>query len=143
MNYFAYGSNIDINRIISRGINPISVRLGILDNYKFIINKRSKVDPFIGYANIIPEDGSFVEGLIYEVSDDDILRLDKFEGYPNHYYRKVLSIGGEMVVVYIANVKYVSDIPLRTTKEYRDYILEGKQYFSDKYYNKLLDIIVI
>jgi hypothetical protein len=60
MNYFAYGSNIDINRMISRGVNPISIRKGILDNYKFIINKMSKADPSIGYANVVPEDGSFV-----------------------------------------------------------------------------------
>lgn len=142
MNYFAYGSNIDINRMISRGVSPISVRLGILDNYKFIINKMSKMDPSIGYANIVPEDGSFVEGLIYEVCDDDILKLDRFEGYPNHYYRKILSIGGEAVIVYIASDKYVSISPLRTTQEYKNYILEGRKYFSDGYYNILLSISV-
>jgi gamma-glutamylcyclotransferase (GGCT)/AIG2-like uncharacterized protein YtfP len=126
--------------MISRGVNPISIRKGILDNYKFIINKMSKADPSIGYANVVPEDGSFVEGLIYEVSNEDIIKLDKFEGYPNHYSRKLLSIDGESVVVYIANDKYVSQTPLKTTQEYKNYILEGKKYFSEDYYNSLLKI---
>ena len=40
-----------------------------------------------GYANIIQDEKSVVEGIIYEISDSDIAKLDYYEGYPFHYDR--------------------------------------------------------
>jgi gamma-glutamylcyclotransferase (GGCT)/AIG2-like uncharacterized protein YtfP len=40
-----------------------------------------------GYANIIQDEKSVVEGIIYEISDSDMAKLDCYEGYPFHYDR--------------------------------------------------------
>jgi len=140
--YFAYGSNMSEQRMISRGLTPLSKEIGILEDYKFIINKKSFKDPSLGFANIIPESGSSVEGIIYKVLDADIKKLDRFEGYPKHYTKELLTIrlyDGELVesIVYIANPNWVSKTVLKSTTEYKNYILEGINYISNNYYKFL------
>lgn len=140
LKYFAYGSNLDDNRMISRGINFTSKEKGILKGYRFIINKISQKNPNIGFANIIKDENSEVEGIIYEVNINDILSLDKYEGAPKHYRRETLNVNNEEVIVYIANDSWTSVDELYTTEEYKNHILEGKNYLSKKYFNQLLKI---
>jgi len=144
MKYFAYGSNICSKRMLERDINFLSKEKGILEGYKFTINKKSFKNPSIGFANIVKDDNSSVEGAIYEIIDSDILKLDRFEGVSNgHYRREVLQINNQDVVVYIANLEWMSDTELKTTNEYKNYILEGKEIFSEEYYKKILEIKTI
>lgn len=140
MKYFAYGSNMNEKRMTDRGVNFLSKEKGTLKGYRFIINKKSQKIPGIGFANIIKDKNSEVEGILYEVKTEDILKLDKFEGYPKHYRREMLPINGENVIVYIANDNWTTINELNTTEEYKNHILEGKSYLSDEYYNKLLVI---
>jgi gamma-glutamylcyclotransferase (GGCT)/AIG2-like uncharacterized protein YtfP len=144
MNYYAYGSNMNSNRMIERGVYFISKRKGTLKGYKLLINKISQKNPNIGFANIVPDINSEVEGIIYEIKDEDILKLDKFEGTSNgHYRREIHNIDGLDCVVYIANLNWTTLNELNTTQEYKNHILEGKEFLSEKYYNKLLEIKTI
>lgn len=143
MYYFAYGSNMNEQRMIERGVNWKSKENGVLKGYRFIINKKSQKNPSIGFANIIRDENSEVEGIIYEVTYDDILKLDGFEGYPKHYNRNFMSIGDKECVVYFANEKWISLNELLTTEEYKNHILEGKLFLSKNYYEKLLKIKTI
>jgi len=146
--YFAYGSNMSEQRMVSRGLQPKNKQLAFLDDYEFIINKRSYKNPQVGYANVLEKEGSVVEGILYEVKNNDIMMLDKFEGYPKHYDRKNLKLrlsNGEIVegVVYIANFGWTSPRALKTTPEYKNFILEGKEWISENYYNFLNESIII
>lgn len=140
MNYFAYGSNMNDKRMTDRGVNFLSKEKGTLKGYKFIINKKSQKNPNIGFANIIRDDNSEVEGIIYEVTEEDIIKLDKFEGAPKHYRREIYIIENKQCVIYIANDVWTSTNELEATEEYKNHILEGKEFLSEKYYNKLLEI---
>ena len=140
MNYFAYGSNMNDNRMTERGVNFLSKEKGTLKGYRFIINKKSQKNPNIGFANIIRDDNSEVEGIIYEVSQEDILKLDKFEGFPRHYRREIFIINDKECIIYIANDEWTSINELIATEEYKNHILEGKNFLSEKYYKKLLEI---
>lgn len=140
MNYFAYGSNMNIKRMLERGVFFSSKEKGTLKGYKFIINKKSQKNPNIGFANIIRDDNSEVEGIIYEVSENDILKLDKYEGYPKHYNRVTYIINNKECVIYIANQEWTSVNELESTEEYKNHILEGKEFLSENYYKKLLEI---
>jgi len=141
MNYFAYGSNLNYKRMIERGVNFTSKEKGSLKGYRFIINKKSQKNPNIGFANIIKDNSSHVEGIIYEVSQEDLIKLDKFEGVSNgHYRRENHHINNKECVVYIANDEWTSINELEATEEYKNHILEGKEFLSENYYKKLLEI---
>jgi len=139
LKYFAYGSNMSKSRMIKRGL-PISNRqTGILEDYKFIINKKSYKNPNIGFANIIPSNKDVVEGILYDVTEEDIKKLDKFEGYPKHYDKKILTIKlstGDLThaIVYVAKDDWVSETTLNSTIDYKNFILEGVNFLSAKYF---------
>ena len=40
-----------------------------------------------GVADVVEDDGNSVWGLLYSVTDDDLDRLDRYEGYPTKYGR--------------------------------------------------------
>jgi len=143
MNYFAYGSNLNDKRMTERGVNFLSKEKGSIKGYRFIINKKSQKNPNIGFANIIKDNFSHVEGIIYEVNQEDILKLDKFEGYPKHYRRENHIINNKDCIIYIANDEWTSINELNATEEYKNHILEGKEFLSETYYKKLLEIKTI
>jgi len=143
MNYFAYGSNMSSQRLIERVVNFISKEKGTLKGYRFIINKKSQKNPNVGFANIIRDDNSEVEGIIYEIKNEDILKLDRYEGAPKHYKRETYIINDKECVIYIANNEWTSPTELEATLEYKNFILEGKDFLSENYYKKLLEIKTI
>ena len=146
--YFAYGSNMSERRMISRGLTPLNKQIGVLENYKFIINKKSFKNPELGFANVMLSEKDNVEGIVYKVLESDIKKLDKFEGAPKHYTKELLTIrlfDGELVqaIVYIANPNWVSETVLKSTTEYKNYILEGINYISNNYYKFLNENIKV
>lgn len=141
LKYFAYGSNISKHRMMTeRKINFISRKFAILENYKLLFNKVSKKNNYMGFANIIESDGYYVEGALYEINETDIGIIDRFEGVPNHYYKKNIDVicDGKIVraISYIANPIMIKE-NISPNKNYLNYILDGKDLFSDEYYKKL------
>jgi gamma-glutamylcyclotransferase (GGCT)/AIG2-like uncharacterized protein YtfP len=140
--YFSYGSNMSEHRMkVERKINFISRKFAILENYKLIFNKVSKNNIYIGYANIIESKGDFVEGVLYEISDSDLKIINKFEGFPIHYYKTDIEVICDdqkiCAVVYIANPTMIRE-NIKPDKKYLNYLLEAKDILSEKYYNNLL-----
>ena len=87
MKYFAYGSNIDENRMQERCPKSRLVGKARLEGYKISFSRYSgKWNG--GVADIIEAENSHVWGILYEITEDDLARLDKFEGHPNIYIRK-------------------------------------------------------
>ena len=73
-------------------------------------------------------DDEVVWGAVYEVSDEDIARLDYCEGYPNAYRKEILRVITTEderleVVAYVAN-KQAIFLP---HKKYRDQIVHGAE----------------
>ena len=76
--YFAYGSNMNPQRIASRCPGAVVVGAATLRDYK--VTERL-------YADIDYEEGSEIQGILYLITDKHLNALDRFEGYPSVYRR--------------------------------------------------------
>ncbi|KAG0645483.1 hypothetical protein D0Z07_8695 [Hyphodiscus hymeniophilus] len=79
--YFAYGSNLQLKQMAKRCPDSQYQGRARLHNFRWQINDR-------GFANVIPDPNSSVEGLCYLLSGEDEARLDRSEGVPTAYQKK-------------------------------------------------------
>ena len=145
--YFAYGSNMNIVRMRERGIRFSKREWAVLEGYRLVFNKIASRNRMEGYANIVEDRGNYVEGILYDIADEDLKKLDKYEGYPQHYDRKKLKVrlvNGETVkaVVYVAQQEMTSD-ELKPSKDYLNHLLKGCDLLSKKYCEKLKNVETI
>ena len=124
--YFAYGSNMDEARVRERGMPFTTRAAGSLKDYELRFNKIAKQIPGAGHANVVQAPGSWVEGVLYELSDGkDIERMDPFEGYPVRYDRRLVTIqtdeGGRTAWVYEANAEFLAEVCGRPPTIWRIY----------------------
>ncbi|MFH1514112.1 MAG: gamma-glutamylcyclotransferase family protein [bacterium] len=141
VHYFAYGSNMDPDRMIERRAFFTDRVFARLENYKLVFNKISNKNPEEGFGNIIPDGNSVVEGVLYEVEWDAIECLDIKEGYPAAYSREEIEVelsdGGKVeALVYIAREDKTRD-GLKPSREYLSHYLKGKDLLSEEYYSWL------
>lgn len=140
MLYFAYGSNMDFERMNERKCEFKSAKPAKLVDWTLTFDKQSSKVPTMGFGNVIPKDGDFVEGILYDLDDGMIKVLDKFEGHPKHYKRRKISViceGKDVEAdIYIASPEWVKP-GLKPSQEYLDHFLAGKDYLSPEYYEKL------
>ncbi|MDA3616340.1 gamma-glutamylcyclotransferase family protein [Polluticaenibacter yanchengensis] len=140
MKYFAYGSNMNMNRMRERNINYSSQKSAKLENFKLVFNKKAK-DGDYSYANLEVSEGNFVEGIIYEFPDNEITNLDKAEGYPIHYDKIKVTVIDENkdqieALTYIAQSdKIVTG--LLPTSDYLSHLLAGKFFLTPEYFETL------
>lgn len=139
MKYFAYGSNMDKDRMKERSVNFTSREYGRLDGYKLVFNKKSQK---VGMAaNIELSTNDYVEGVLYDFPDNEIENLDNAEGFPEHYDKiQVTVLNSESVPVeattYIAQSEFIED-GLKPNRKYLDHLLAGKDILSKEYFDKL------
>jgi len=133
--YFAYGSNMNIKRMVDRGITVYNIIPTKLENHELRFNKVSKKQGAV--ANVMYNESSIVEGALYEIND--ITLLDKYEGYPRHYIRTQMKFGDILAWVYTAQEEHIQE-GLIPKEEYLNHLLEGKSYLSDNYYKMLKNI---
>jgi len=140
LKYFAYGSNMDAQRMIERGINFINREPATMYGVELVFNKIATFNSNIGYANIKLNNKSQVEGILYTISYDDLLKLDSFEGYPLNYDRWEIIVKTNQkkvrAITYIAVPKKTLK-GLKVTEEYLNHLLAGKKFLSKNYYEKL------
>ena len=135
--YFAYGSNLNQQRMIERGVIFTEMRPAKLYDYELRFNKVSKQG---AVANVIYKKDSIVEGILYRVQSLDL--LDKYEGVKSgHYNRVLLNVDGVLANVYICENKQFLQEGLKPKQEYLNHLLEGKNYMSEEYFEKLKMII--
>ena len=152
--YFAYGSNIDLNRMKEREVEFVSYQRAILENYTLRFNKYS-YKTGCGVANIETKEGDYVEGVLYELEnpEEGISRLDYFEGFfcenclQNHYLRRIMKVktndGREVeAYVYVANPIHV-DNSLKPSLEYLRHLLSGceRKILSEEYCKRLKEFL--
>ena len=131
--HFAYGSNLDEERLFTRIDTRKYDVIGdaVLEDYKFIINSDNR-------ATIIPSKGDFVEGRVLKISKAAKLKLDEFEGIVRNTYTH------ETVSCKINNKTYSCFTYMAPNTElgkpfkyYYNLIINGRK-FSDEYYKKYL-----
>jgi len=80
--YFAYGSNLSLEQMKRRiGSKPKLVGKAYLENHRLGFTIYSKKTWKGGVADIVPEVGSRVWGAIYELNEEQLEKIDHYEGY--------------------------------------------------------------
>ncbi|MCS7139423.1 MAG: gamma-glutamylcyclotransferase [Candidatus Nezhaarchaeota archaeon] len=127
--YFAYGRNVDISTFTNRVGRPIIMFRGILPGYKISFHKHPGPKVGVGYATIHPAVKEWVEGVLYLITVDQLIRLDEIEGVPaNHYKHEDVDVWCIEQARWIKAVTYVAvkvDETLRPDKRYLTQIIEG------------------
>ena len=144
MKYFAYGSNMNPERMKERGIIFSKREYGILEGFRLVFNKIVSRYPREGYPNIMEDKNSKVEGILYEINDFDIEKLDYYEGYSEHYQKRTVNVklkDGKVIsaIAYIANPKKIST-GLKPSKEYLTHLIKGSDLLSLEYRNWIKNI---
>jgi len=80
--YFAYGSNLDLAQMKIRCPSSELISKGSLSDYRLTFNRYSSGWGG-GVADVIQGKGSEVWGLVFELSNSDLKRLDSYEGCYN------------------------------------------------------------
>ena len=135
--YFAYGSNMNPERVVQRGIKFEQVMGGHVHGYGLRFNKKSRHFLRGGHANIAYESNGLVEGVVYQLSHaDEILKMDPFERAPIDYSRELIRV--ETVArdlwawTYFANAALIVS-GLKPPCEYMDHLLAGEAFLSSGY----------
>ena len=76
--YFAYGMNTNLDSMAHRCPTATVMGAARLEGYRFVFRQHADVE--LDY-------GSSVEGVLWEITDDDLESLDAFEGFPTYYIR--------------------------------------------------------
>ena len=109
--YIAYGSNLNLGQMKYRCPTAKLYGTGIIENYEL----QFKGMPHCAYATIAPCEGKSVPVALWELQPRDEKLLDRYEGYPSHYFKEDLpvKINSEEVtaMVYIMNLKQQFGLP--------------------------------
>lgn len=139
--YFAFGSNMNIERLKERKVNFSERVLAYISDYKLVFNKKSLGKPDQTYANIQKAESSIVEGALYLVDDESIKKLDFYEGVPLHYTRQKIDViinktdKKVKAWTYIANKDMITSG--KPSKEYLGHLLAGKDLITESYFKNL------
>lgn len=140
VSYFAYGSNMNPERMKEREVVFYSRDLLILPGWSLKFHKTT-IQPNKGAANIVADDSGVVEGILYQITMEGIFNLDKYEHYPTEYDRVTLKIldnkGLEKeIVTYIAHPHKTKE-GLKPSRFYLEHLLAAEDILSEDYYNQL------
>ncbi len=130
MYYFAYGSNMNWPQMRRRCPSARFVCVARLVDYGFGITRHSRLRN-CGTANVLPAKGREVWGVVYDVSDEDLAILDRYE---DGYRREILPVcalgDGKQplsVLVYVAEVE--KEVP-PPNAEYKRLMIEGGKHWN-------------
>jgi len=120
-----------------------SRRRALLRGFRLLFNKkamRSSLPEGIGFANINEDADGAVEGILYEIADDDLEKLDESERYPDHYDRVVVTVESDgsrhRCCTYRAQPDKVC-AGLKPSRNYLNHILAAGDFLSRQYYEAL------
>jgi hypothetical protein len=93
--YGAYGSNMNVEQMYIRCPFCELIGTGFIYDYQLVFNY---------HANIEKAKGKKVPIVLWKVSEYDINRLDRYEGFPNYYIKKnfqVITEDGEIITAMV------------------------------------------
>lgn len=143
--YFAFGSNINVQRVEERGIKFTQRVPAFINDYELVFNKQAWGKPGETYANIQTKKGSVVEGVLYLTDEEGIKKLDKFEGVAtNHYVREEMEVtvkSTEEKVKAWVYIAHESKIAVgNPSMEYLNHLLSDKESLSEGYHTRLSQV---
>ena len=137
MHYFAYGSNMNWPQMRERCPSTRFVGTALLPNYRMAFTRNS-IKRDCGVADALPAHGQKMWGVVYELSERDIGKLDTLEGYrlgqeKNSYFRReciVLLNGNDQeplkVFTYFGDPQPNPPLP---NIDYKNLILSGARHW--------------
>ena len=118
--YIAYGSNMNQEQMAIRCPDAQVVASSHLRDWQLKM-------PHV--ANIEPRQGGRVPVLIWEISDEDERKLDRYEGYPRFYDKRELMVNvkGKMVaaLVYVMTDSHKNRLDKKAGPDYEEKIKKG------------------
>jgi gamma-glutamylcyclotransferase (GGCT)/AIG2-like uncharacterized protein YtfP len=143
MKYFAYGSNCNPAVMKRKGVDFTSRQRAVLRGFRLLFNKkamRSSLPEGIGFANINEDADGTVEGILYEIDDDDLERLDESERYPDHYDRIDVTVESDSGLHRCCTYRAQPDkvcAGLKPSRNYLNHILAAGDFLSRQYHEAL------
>lgn len=109
--YVAYGRNLNILQMKQRCLTAKLCGTGTVENYQLQFKGR----PQSAFATISPKEGSSVPVAVWELQPRDERALDRYEGYPSHYFKQDIPVqldGKEVVgMAYIMDLEMDHGLP--------------------------------
>ena len=115
--YFAYGMNTNQDEMAYRCPGAHSLGHARLIDHAF---------RFATHADVVPCSGSYVDGVLWSITDRDLDSLDILEGYPTYYGRSQVRVSIESRIVQAVCYSMQpgrSDSP--PSNSYMNMVLEG------------------
>ena len=124
--YFAYASNLNRKQMQERCPDSEPKFIASLPNYKLVFAGWFR-QWHGGMASIKPFRGARVRGAIYDISEQCLRRLDKYEGYPDSYSHLNVIVFDEdnEPIPAITYIKYGQLEETQPSKEYLSVIQQG------------------
>ena len=124
--YFAYGSNMNLNQMAFRCPDAEVVESVRLEGYRLAFRTNGGGN---GVATILPEEGSYVDGVLWRISERDEQHLDHYEGFPFLYGKEPVTVTNQdgvrrEIMAYTMNSPY-KDAPALPSQSYLSGILHG------------------
>ncbi len=129
MYYFAYASNLNKKQMRERAPDSKPMFVATLPNYKLVFTGWSRQWRG-GSATIVLSRGDKVLGAICEVSERDLRRLDRYEGYPGNYDRMKVTVFDEDGSA-VEAVTYIKAGRLDETQPSKEYLAVIQQGYRD------------
>ena len=107
--YFAFGANMHDRAFRERrGMQPLEWRAGRVQGYRLRFNLEGRPKGKAAPANICPDPGAEVWGVLYKITRKDLLRLDWTEGVPGPRYRHLWVDAEDMDGSRVQAVTYIA-----------------------------------
>ena len=121
--YFASGSPINLGQMEYRCPDASVVGPVVLEGWELLFRRG-------GFATIAPKEGETVQGLLWSITPECERSLDRYEGYPRFYDKKMVTVRDSegrslSVMAYIMDDRFRE--PMLPTESYYNGILEGYQ----------------
>lgn len=153
--YFAYGSNMNPDRVRERGISFEHASSARLHGFALAFDKTSRHHQGVGHANVIFAPERHVEGVLYWLSSTtEIEKMDRFESTPVNYSREVVSVAVEVAELPVYEKHEAGTVPTRVAwtyfanpavrqpdllppRSYLNHLLAGERFLSPEYFSML------
>jgi cation transport regulator ChaC len=141
--YFAYGSNMNVARLVDGRLTPKGVAMaervgGRLDGWKLTFDKVAREPTGAGAGNIVLAPGAVVHGTLNAMPEAGLRVLDVWEGVAGgHYERRIVPVRRADTGETVEAVTYVAlktGEGLKPTRDYLGHLLAGRDLLPAAYW---------
>ena len=129
MYFFAYASNLNKKQMLERCPDSKPVFIATLPNYKLVFVGWSRQWRG-GVASIKSFRGERVRGAVYQISEQCLRRLDRYEGHPHDYTRFKVTVFDEDSEA-IEAITYIKVGQLDDSQPSKEYLAIIQQGYRD------------